>query len=185
MLCAGYLDQGESPETAQAEGVLTTAYVAEFELYMGLEDGPSFYNWLTDAHAIDAQFARLWEGLQFDVEHNNLWRPSWGPKPAMLEAQKARVRELVEAAPRLIPIFEHRCLLAELCAAGNPVFSVWQSDIVVYGADLRDYFLFEFMDLLGMETADAKALAREIRGRVHERFSSYQAVPFWGELLTH
>ena len=65
------------------------------------------------------------------------------------------------------------------------MFSVWQSDIVVYGADLRDYLLVEFMDLLGLEQRDAKTLARGIRDRVHDRFSGYQALPFWGELLTH
>lgn len=107
------------------------------------------------------------------------WQPSWGPQPDNLKAQKARVRELVESAPRLIPLLAHLCLLSEPCVAGNPVFSVWQSDIVVYGADLRDYLLFEFMDLLGLEPADAKALARIIRDRVHQHFPGYQAVPFW------
>lgn len=182
MLCAGYLSEGESPQSAEAQGALATAYVEKYEQYMALEEGPSFYNWLTDTPALEARFAWLWEGLQFDVEHNDLWLPSWGPKPVTLEAQKTRVRELVEEAPRLIPVFEHRYLLAEPCAAGNPVFSVWQSDIVVYGATLRDYLPFEFSRLLGL---DAKALERETRARVHTRFPDYQDVPFWGELLTH
>src|SRR5260221_4601515 len=185
MLCAGYLAEGESPQAAEAEGALATAYVEEFGQYMALEEGASFYNWLTDAGALEAQFARLWEGLQFDVEHAGLWRPNWGPKPATLEAQKARVRELVERAPRLIPVFEHRYLLAEPCVAGNPVLSMWQSDIVVYGADLRDYLLFEFAGLLGLEQGGAKALEQAARVRIHEHFPGYQAVPFWGELLTH
>jgi hypothetical protein len=118
--------------------------------------------------------------LQFDVEHNDLWRPSWGPKPETLEARKARVRELVAAAPRLIPVFAHRYLLAEPCTAGNPVFSVYQSDIVVYGADLRDYLIFEFADLLGLE---ARALEKEWAARINERFADFEAIPFWGDLL--
>jgi hypothetical protein len=185
MLCAGYLSEDEPPHAAEARGALATAYVEEFAQYMALEEGPSFYNWLTDTPALEARFARLWEGVQFDVEHNGLWLPSWGPKPATLEAQKARVRELVEEAPRLIPVFSHRYLLAEPCAVGNPVFSVWQSDIVVYGADLRDYLLFEFVGLLGVKREHAKALEREVHARVHAHFPGYEAIPFWGELLTH
>jgi hypothetical protein len=182
MLCARYLPEGESPQTAQAEGALATACVEEFEQYMVLEEAPGFYNWLTDRDGLEAQLARLWDGLQFDVERNALWPPSWGPQPDTLAAQKARVRELVEGAPRLIPVFGHRYLLGEPCAADNPVFSVWQSDIVVYGANLRDYFLFELSDLLGLER---RTVERETRARVHERFPGYQAIPFWGELLTH
>lgn len=192
-LRASYLGEDESPQTAEAHGALATACVEEFDQYMVLEAGSGFYNWLTDGDALEGRWARLWEGLQFDVEHNGLWRPSWGPQPDTLAAQEARVHELVEGAPRLIPVFGHRYLLAEPCAADNPVFSVWQSDIVVYAANLRDYFLFEFAGPLGLEQASTnplyrasnQELEREIRARVHERFPGYQTIPFWGELLTH
>ncbi|HEV2460782.1 MAG TPA: RNA-guided endonuclease TnpB family protein [Ktedonobacterales bacterium] len=63
------------------------------------DNAPSFYHWLTDTEAIRGHFDWLVEGLQFDVEHNVLWRESWGPKPSTLEAQKERVRALVAAAP--------------------------------------------------------------------------------------
>lgn len=193
MLSAGYLGEDQSPQTAEAAGSLATAYVEEFEQYIALEESPGFYNWLTQGDALEAQWAWLWEGLQFDVEHNSLWPPSWGPQPITRAAQQARVRELVEGAPRLIPIFGHRYLLVEPCVADNPVFSVWQSDIVVYAANLRDYFLFEFSGPLGLERASAnplyrasnRELERATRARVHERFPGYQAIPFWGEFLTH
>lgn len=141
---------------------------------------PTFYNWLTDGDTLQSMFAWLWEGLQFDVEHNALWPASWGPKPATLEAQKQRVRELVEAAPKLIPIFGHRYLLAEPYVAGNPVFSVYQSDIIVYGADLRGYLLREFADLLGL---DQRAVERETAAAVRRRYADFIAVPFWDALL--
>lgn len=182
-LCAGYLAEDESPQAALAGGALATAYVEQHEQYMKLAEGPSFYNWLTDVHALEGRFARLWEGLQFDVEHNDLWPSSWGPKPATLSGQQEQVRELVQAAPKLIPIIGHRYLLAEPCTAGNPVFSVWQSDIVVYGTDLRDYLVFEFAELLGF--SKRIEIERATRAQVHERFPGYKAIPFWGELLTH
>lgn len=184
-LRAYYLDDGVSPEAALAAGALAVALVERHGQYMVLEEGPAFtYNWLTDAEAIAGRFAWLWEGLQFDVEYANLWRPSWGPKPATLEAQKQRVRELVEVAPRLIPVSGHRYLLAEPCVAGNPVLSVYQSDIVVYGADLRDYQLVECADgLLGLSRSDVRALEKALRARIDERYSEYLAIPFWGEFL--
>jgi len=183
MLCTGYLAEDEPPQAALAGGALATAYVEQFGQFMALDEGPSFSHWLTDVDALEERSARLWEGLQFDVEYNELWLPSWGPKPAMLSGRQDRVRELVQAAPKLIPIFGSRYLLAEPCMAGNPVFSVSQSDIVVYGADLRDYLVFEFAELLGF--SKRIEIERATRARVHERFPGYQAIPFWGELLTH
>jgi hypothetical protein len=56
----------------------------------------------------------------------------------------AVARAAVEAAPRLIPVFAHRYLPAEPEDAGNPVFSVHQTDIIHYGADLRSYLANEF-----------------------------------------
>lgn len=105
------------------------------------DEAPSFRNWLAETDAVQGAFDWLVEGLQFDVEHNDLWRPGWGPRPATLAEQQEQVRQLVIAAPRLIPVIGHRYLLAEPCQAGNPVFSIWQSDIIVYGPDLHTFFL--------------------------------------------
>lgn len=43
----------------------------------------------------------------------------------------------------LIPVCGHRYLPAEPCSAGNPVLSVYQMDIIVYGRDLAAYFAAE------------------------------------------
>jgi hypothetical protein len=138
---------------------------------------PSFYNWQRDTEAIQAAHEWLIDGLFFDVQHNNLWLESWGTKPSTAEEQETRVRELVNAAPKLIPIFGHRYLLAEPCKAGNPVLSIYQSDIIVYSADLRDYFLTEFRDLTGAEYTRSSQ-------RIQEQFEECLNTPFWGELLS-
>jgi hypothetical protein len=78
-----------------------------------LHDGPSFYNWLSDDRAIQGRLEALVGGLQFDVEVNDLWRPSWGLKPATAVSRAQHVRDLVSAAPRLIPVFRHRYLLVD------------------------------------------------------------------------
>jgi hypothetical protein len=71
----------------------------------------------------------------------------------------------------LIPIYGHRYLVGEPCCAGNPVLSVHQSDIIVYGRDLREYLLREFAADLG-----GRAL-RDDRFPVGD-------LPFWGAFCT-
>jgi hypothetical protein len=143
-------------------------------------DVPAFPNWLTDGDILGAGREALVSGIQFDVEHADVWRPDWGPRPATVEARAQRVQELVEAAPRLIPVHSHRYLLAEPCQAGNPVFSIVQTDIIVYGADLRGYFLDEFADLLGL---DQDATRRDVNIATQARYHEFMAIPFWWDLL--
>src|SRR5260370_13855027 len=137
---------------------------------------PAFYNWQTDTEAIQAAYEWLVEGLCFDVQWSNLWPQSWGAKPETTEAQEARVRELVNAAPKLIPVFGHRYLLAEPCEAGNPGLSIYQSDMMIYGVDLHHYFLAEFWALAGVGGSVSGQL-------IQVRSETYQTIPFWGEFL--
>jgi hypothetical protein len=140
---------------------------------------PSFYNWQRDREALRRRFAWPLEGLLFDLEHNDLWLEGWGPKPESLTRRNERLTELVENAPRLIPVYAHRYLLVEPCVADNPVFSIVQSDIIVYGKDLRSYLLVEFANLLGLNSRDHSAEVDE------ETMGKVQGIPFWGELIAH
>jgi hypothetical protein len=54
------------------------------------------------------------------------------------------VERLIAAAPRLIPIYQHRMIPDAPHEPGNPVFSVHQTDIIVYGSNLQDYLTHEF-----------------------------------------
>lgn len=155
-------------------------YTEESPSHLVPGKAPSFYNWLAEEEAVRGCFDWLVEGLQFDVEHNRLWLPGWGAKPPTLSAQKERVRALVGAAPRMIPITGHRYLLAEPCQSGNPVFSIYQSDIIIYGPDLRTYFLREFAWLLGIDQ-DSWRKDREANAQ-RAREEAYEAIPFWGEI---
>jgi hypothetical protein len=84
------------------------------------------------------------ESMCFDIEHNSFWLESWGPKPAALPEAYEIARAAVSAAPRLIPVCGHRFMPDRPCEAGNPIFSVYQTDIIHYGSDLFDYFYNEF-----------------------------------------
>lgn len=109
---------------------------------------PGVYHWKHDEPAIRAALEAVVEGLLFDVENNVLWQEGWGPKPATVHEREQVVRAQIAAAPRLAPIFGHRALVLEPGLPGNPVLSIHQSDIIVYGGDLRSYLLTEFAALL-------------------------------------
>jgi hypothetical protein len=149
---------------------------------------PGFYDWRPGHEGpprpfegLLGAFGWLFEGTLFDIEHG-LWLSSWGAKPPTLERRGQRLRELLVQAPKLIPIYEHRYLLAEPCQPGNPVLSVGQSDIIVYGSDLRDYLLWEFAALLLPNREDRlRILGHRIANRGAASYSG-GPIPFWDEL---
>ena len=102
------------------------------------------------------------EDICFDVEHNAFWLPDWGEKPRDARLIREIVSEHLGNAPSLTPPYAHRGIPNEPLAAGNPVFSAMQTDIIIYGRDLADYLRREF----GREPAnpaDGETPARPIR----------------------
>lgn len=85
-------------------------------------------------------------GIEFDIEHNSCWLSRWGTRPEDLTEAKMVMREDFKGWPRLVPIKGHRYLAVEPCLAGNPVFSIWQTDIICYGATLGEYLINEFVE---------------------------------------
>jgi len=84
------------------------------------------------------------QGILFDVEHANLWLRRWGSQPRSLEAAQNIVRQDFALWPKLFPVFGHRFLAVQPTENDNPVFSIMQSDIICYGANLARYLLQEF-----------------------------------------
>jgi hypothetical protein len=104
-----------------------------------------FWDWRHgDVDELESRLDWPLEGVLFDIEHNDWWLPQWGTRPTALEAAFTIARKRIAEAPRLIPIYGHRYLPDEPSQAGNPVLSVWQTDIIQYGHDLADYFEREF-----------------------------------------
>ncbi len=84
------------------------------------------------------------EGILFDIRNNLFWLDTWGIKPSNFKEQRSIATNELAKQPKLIPIYSHRYLSSEPSEAGNPVFSVYQTDIIHYGKDLMDYFSNEF-----------------------------------------
>jgi len=100
-------------------------------LQYALPIGRSFPDWRNGPEEqLLLQLSRPLEGILFDVEANVDWPLEWGPRPADRDGRSRKVSELVGNAPRLVPIYSHRYIPAEPNKAGNPVFSVHQTDII-------------------------------------------------------
>jgi hypothetical protein len=83
-------------------------------------------------------------GMCFDIENNSFWLPEWGARPTNLAAAVEITRKALAEAPKLIPVFSHRYIPDSPTAPGNPILSVYQTDIIYYGFDLPSYFNREF-----------------------------------------
>ena len=105
---------------------------------------PGGWDWTRDEDRIRDMLNWPLEGILFDVENAGLWWPEWGERPPSREERAEIVGRIVAAAPRLIPLYGHRFIPEEPHEAGNPVFSVHQSDIIHYGSDLDNYLENEF-----------------------------------------
>jgi hypothetical protein len=107
--------------------------------------GRHFYDWRApDSSALHYMFEWPFDGIAFDIKANNFWWKDWGPRPEKLENAIEVAKAAIAAAPRLIPICSHRFIAAEPSLAGNPVFSIYQTDMIEYGVDLHAYLLREF-----------------------------------------
>lgn len=140
--------------------------------------GSSFYDWQTADEEISDALGWPLEGLLFDVKENSLWPGSWGEKPGDDDGVRQKVAALVSAAPKLIPLTGHRYLLGTAIGAGSPVLSVWQSDIIYYGSNLREFLLLELSGLLGLDHQEVAGYANQ---GITEEMTA--AIPFWGELM--
>ena len=136
-------------------------------LSVGVPLGKGFPDWRNeDPTQLADQLAWPADGICFDIEHVGFWWPEWGPQPSSLEEAVQLARARVAEAPQLVPLFGHRYLPAEPYEPGNPVFSVYQTDIIHYGSDLRSWLAVEF----GGAAAGAAAAAP-------------RHIPFWSELV--
>jgi hypothetical protein len=156
-------------EFRRAESVVGAEFPRDLRAFLseGLPIGKGFPDWrVPDSKAIRDQLDWPFEGIAFDIKNNVFWWDAWGARPQDLDEALAIARTHIAAAPRLIPVAGHRYIPAEPTHEGNPVFSVYQTDIIYYGTDLATYLRCEFHHL-----SYADAICQEPR-----------SIRFWSEL---
>jgi len=132
-------------------------------LMFALPTGKGFHNW-RDYQSPELSKALSWplEGIWFDVQNNAFWPEALGAKPAAESEAFECLRARVAQAPVLIPIVGHRYMPDRPRASGNPVFSVYQTDIIYYGANLEEYLRNEFNAYFGTNEHRIAQGVREI-----------------------
>ncbi|GLY05606.1 MULTISPECIES: SMI1/KNR4 family protein [Actinoplanes] len=131
-------------------------------LAAGLPTGVGWPDWRSpDRTALRLALTAPVEGVLFDVAENDFWYDGWG---APFGDRVGTARAALMIAPRMIPLYAHRYLPAVI--PGHPVLSIYQTDVIGYGADLPDWLHREF----GIGSPAAHR--------------SRPTVPFWSALVT-
>jgi hypothetical protein len=134
---------------------------------------PISRGWIDWRHAeektIRERMGWPFEGMCFDISNNAFWLEEWGRRPSDLKDAIEIARQAYQQAPVLIPIHSHRYIPTLPREPGNPIFSVYQTDIIYYGSDLMDYLQNEFLYHFGRSTYTITGTPRQI--------------PFWSALV--
>ena len=139
-------------EVLQIETKFGFQFPPDLKLFLqtALPVSERFVNWrlglisTDEAENIISRLNWPWDGIVFDLQNNNFWDDSLGPQPGNIEDKIAIAKKHYEKFPRLIPIYSHRYISSLPNKPGNPVFSIYQTDIIYYGHDLAAYFANEF-----------------------------------------
>jgi hypothetical protein len=135
-------------EIAHIERALGFALPPDFSYLLQnvVDEGGVLFPWKNfEKQAYDESIAMVLQGIEFDIEHANLWLWRWKDQPHDLAEAIAIMRRDFASWPKLLPVYGHRYLAADPCLPDNPVFSIWQTDIIHYGANLAHYLVNEFV----------------------------------------
>ena len=164
-------------EFQRAESTDGFRFPPDLRMFLGhaMPVGEGFPNWRKTApDSMRHSLKEPEDGICFDVESNDFWFIAWGPRPSSLSDALDQARREVRAAPILIPVYSHRFLPADPCRAGNPVFSIVQTDIICYGVDLKSYLINEFQVRTPFDGLENSTKPAEAKQPVE--------IEFWSEL---
>lgn len=138
------LDEGEMAAAEHRYGI---AFGDDHRALLSLAV-PTDEGWVDWRHgdeaAIRRQLAWPLDGVVWELLNSEVWPGSWGPRPAVDDAElEVHAREHLARWHPLVPLYKHRYLPAAPAPVGSPVFSVWQLDVSLYGADLVNYLTHE------------------------------------------
>ncbi|MBE9102630.1 SMI1/KNR4 family protein [filamentous cyanobacterium LEGE 07170] len=114
-------------------------------LQYALPTSERFPNWRSEsAKSLERRINWPYRGMCFDIKNNAFWLDTWQERPDSIDSANQIAKTAISQAPFLIPIYSHRYIPDAPSEIGNPVFSVYQTDIIFYGFDLSHYLEREF-----------------------------------------
>lgn len=139
-------------------------------LSLALPISAGFYNWRDmseeNINHIKNAIVEPLEGLVFDVLNNQFWLDKYGERPDDNNLAIQILKENYENAPKLVPIYKHRYIVA-LEEKKIQIISVMQSDIIYYGQNINEYFKYEF----------------ELAGKSEISYNYNNYIPFWSDII--
>ena len=78
------------------------------------------------------------------------WLASWGERPSSSTKIEKIFSDWYSKAPKLIPIHAHRFVVSIPSEITNPVLSVWGTDTIVYGWNMKHYLMEELKHYLDL-----------------------------------
>lgn len=112
---------------------------------------PFFYNWKSDKEEITDRLDWPYRTIFQDViGANKVWLESWSKRPKSDKEKEKIFSKWFEKTPKLIPITGHRFVVGNSTKKESPVLSIWGSDIIVYGWNMRHYLLNELKHHLNL-----------------------------------
>lgn len=136
-------------ELAAAEDRVSCAFPPDLAalLQTALPMGSRYPNWREpDGDSLQGFIEAPIDRIVFDIHNTNFWHPDWPVRPGDDEEAEAVARSAFAKVPPVIPLFSHRYLVSLPVRAGNPVLSIYQTDVIVYGTDLANWADHEFRD---------------------------------------
>jgi len=106
---------------------------------------PFFYNWKKDKEEIRQHLTWPYETILEDVLGvNKVWLKSWGNiRPKSDEVKEKIFAEWFKKVPPLVPINRHQFVVSDTLDQDTPVLSIYGSDVIVHGWNMRHYLLSE------------------------------------------
>ena len=135
-------------EVKNIESVYNVKFSEELrKFYMcELPVSEGFYDWrdLSKNNIEKIKSVLATPALDFKRDINDIeWSDSWGEEPDEMEERNMIIMKRIEDASILIPLYKHRYISTQF-DKGNPVFSIYDTDIIYYGENLIEYFHVEF-----------------------------------------
>lgn len=106
------------------------------------------------------RFTNQFDWILFDVKHNWFRYKSWGESPMDIWDRVSKAAYFLRFVKPLIPIYWHRYVSQ---IDNWPIFSVVQTDIVLYWTNLESYIINEFSELNPNKSMDFTSITIPFR----------------------